>query len=118
MRFPATLAGIADHMPGKQKQLPVRPVAYFGCGYARWPEKGELDVPGPDKPGELALAEDPADREQSLPVDEPRSRGEVYADTRQRVEGGWEPRRFEAPRGRATRPGQGMRAPAGVFTCA
>lgn len=61
-------------------------------------EKGELDVPGPDKPGEFALAEDPADRAQPLPLDEPRSRGEVYAELRQRVEGGWEPRPFEAPR--------------------
>lgn len=61
-------------------------------------EKGELDVPGPDKPGELALAGDPADTAQPLPLDESRSRGEVYAELRQRVEGGWEPRPFEPPR--------------------
>lgn len=61
-------------------------------------EKGEHDVPGADKPGELVLAEDPADRAQPLPQVESRSRGEVYAELRQRVEGGWEPRPFEAPR--------------------
>jgi hypothetical protein len=61
-------------------------------------EKGELDVPRPDKPGELALAEDPADSAQPLPLDESRSRGEVYAELRQRVEGRWEPRPFEGPR--------------------
>jgi hypothetical protein len=61
-------------------------------------EKGELDVPGPDTPRELALAEHPADRPPPLPLGEPRSRGEVYAELRQRVEGGWEPRPFEVPR--------------------
>jgi hypothetical protein len=61
-------------------------------------DKGELDVPGPDAPRELALAEGPADRSQPLPPDEPRSRGEAYAELRQRAEGGWEPRPFEAPR--------------------
>jgi hypothetical protein len=61
-------------------------------------EKGELDVPRPDAPRELALAEGPADRPQLLSLDEPRSRGEAYAELRQRVEGGWEPRPFEAPR--------------------
>jgi hypothetical protein len=62
------------------------------------PEKGELDVLGSDKPAELVLEQHPADRAQPLPLDEPRSRGEVYAELRQRVEGGWEPRPFEAPR--------------------
>ncbi len=61
-------------------------------------EKGELDVPVPDMPRELALAESPATRALPLPLDESRSRGEVYAELRQRVEGGWEPRPFEAPR--------------------
>lgn len=61
-------------------------------------EKGELDVAHPDKSSELALAAESADRAQPLPLDEPRSRGEVYAELRQRVEGGWEPRPFEAPR--------------------
>jgi hypothetical protein len=65
--------------------------------------KGELDVSGPDKPGELALAEDPVDRAQPLPLAESRSRGEVYAETRQRVEGGWEPRLFDAPRAELAR---------------
>jgi hypothetical protein len=61
-------------------------------------ERGELDVRGPDAHGELALADEPADRDQPPSLEESRSRGEAYADTRQRVEGGWEPRRFEAPR--------------------
>jgi hypothetical protein len=62
------------------------------------PEKSELDVPGRDNPGELAVAENPADRAEHLPLEESRSRGEAYAELRQRVEGGWEPRQFEAPR--------------------
>ena len=61
-------------------------------------EKGEPDVPGPQTSRELALAEGPADCAQSLPPDEPNSRGEAYAELRQRVEGGWEPGSFEAPR--------------------
>ena len=61
-------------------------------------EKGEPDVPGPQRSRELALAGGPADRAQALPPDEPSSRGEAYAELRQRVEGGWEPRSFEAPR--------------------
>src|SRR5215469_730712 len=60
--------------------------------------KGELEVPGADEPGELALADGPGELAQSLPLDEPRSRGEAYAELRQRVEGGWEPRPFEASR--------------------
>lgn len=60
--------------------------------------RGELDVPGPGKPGELALAEDPADRAPPLPLDEPRSPGEAYAELRQRVEGGWEPLSFGVSR--------------------
>lgn len=62
------------------------------------PAKGALDIPGPDTPRELARAEGPSDRPQPLSLDEPRSRGEVYAELRQRAEGGWEPRPFEAPR--------------------
>lgn len=62
------------------------------------PEYGELDVLVPDAPRELAPADDPAERAQPLPLDEPRSRGMVYAEQRQRAEGGWEPRRYEAPR--------------------
>jgi hypothetical protein len=62
------------------------------------PEEGEPDVPGPDKPGELALTEGPADRAPSPPLDDSRSRGEAYAELRQQTEGGWEPLRFEAPR--------------------
>jgi hypothetical protein len=46
----------------------------------------------------MALAEGPADRGPPLSLDELRSRGEAYAELRQRVEGGWEPRPFEAPR--------------------
>jgi len=61
-------------------------------------KKGEPDVPGPDTPRELALVEGPADRAPSLAPGEPRSRGEVYAEHRQRADGGWEPRLFEAPR--------------------
>jgi len=61
-------------------------------------EKGGPDVPGPDAPRELALAEGPADRGPPLSLDEPRSRGEAYAELRQRVEGGWERRLFEPPR--------------------
>jgi hypothetical protein len=62
------------------------------------PEYGELDVPGSGAPRELAFADDPAERAQPLPLDEPRSRGMVYAEQRQRAEGGWEPRPFETPR--------------------
>lgn len=61
-------------------------------------ERSELDVGGPDKYAELALAEESADRAQPLPLDEGRSRGEVYAELRQRVEGNWERGPFEAPR--------------------
>jgi len=61
-------------------------------------EKGEPDVPGPNTPRELAVVEGPADRAPSPALDEPRSRGEVYAEHRQRADGGWEPRLFEAPR--------------------
>lgn len=61
-------------------------------------QNSEHDDSGPDTPRAPAPAEIPPDREQSPPPDEPRSRGEVYADWRQRLEGGWEPRRFEAPR--------------------
>lgn len=60
--------------------------------------KSELDVPGRDMSRELAIADRPADRSDPPTLDEPRSRGEVYAEHRQRVEGGWEPRPFEAPR--------------------
>jgi hypothetical protein len=66
-------------------------------------ETGELDVRGPDRPGELALTENSADRAQPVSRDEPRSRDEVHAETRERVEGGWERRLFEAPR---TEPGR------------
>lgn len=66
--------------------------------------EGELDAQGPDKPkepdepDELALADDSAERTQPEPLDEARSRGEVYAELRQRVEARWEPRPFEASR--------------------
>ena len=60
-------------------------------------QQDEPDVPGPDSPSELALAESPPDRVQPSPH-EPRSRGEVYAEHRQRADGGWEPLPFEAPR--------------------
>jgi hypothetical protein len=60
-------------------------------------ENSELDVLSSNPPRELAPAEDRADRAQPIPLDEPRSRGEEYAELRQRVEGGWEPRKFEAP---------------------
>ena len=42
------------------------------------------------------MADGPADRAQ--PPEETRSTGQAYAELRQRVEGGWEPRKFEAPR--------------------
>jgi hypothetical protein len=61
-------------------------------------EESELDVPGPDAARELPLTEETADEAQPLPPDESRSRGEAYAELRQRVEGGWEPRQFEVPR--------------------
>jgi hypothetical protein len=61
-------------------------------------QKDEPDIPELDKPRELTLAEGPAERAQVVSQDEPRSRGEVYAEHRQRADGGWEPRRFEAPR--------------------
>ena len=60
-------------------------------------EKGELDAPGPQTSRELDLAEGPADNAPALPPDEPSSRGEAYAELRQRAEGGWEPASFEAP---------------------
>jgi hypothetical protein len=61
-------------------------------------EEGEPDVPAPQVSRELALAEGPADRAQPRPPGELNTRGEAYAELRQRVEGGWEPRSFEAPR--------------------
>jgi hypothetical protein len=61
-------------------------------------QEDEPDVPGPDTPGELALAESPSNRVQPPPPDESRSRGEFYAEHQQRAEGGWEPRLLEAPR--------------------
>jgi hypothetical protein len=61
-------------------------------------EKSELDVPGPDTTRELPRAQGSGDQAQPLLPDESRTRGEAYAELRQRVEGGWEPRRFEAPR--------------------
>jgi hypothetical protein len=61
-------------------------------------EDVELNVADPDTPRAVALAGDPADRTQPLPLEESRSKGEAYAELRQRVEGGWEPRPFEAPR--------------------
>ena len=61
-------------------------------------ENSEFDIPGPDAPSEPALVEGPADRPQPLSLDESRSTGEAYAELRQRVEGEWEPRPFEAPR--------------------
>jgi hypothetical protein len=61
-------------------------------------EKSELDVPGPDTTRELPRAQGSGDQAQPLLPDESRTRGEAYAELRQRVEGGREPRRFEAPR--------------------
>ena len=61
-------------------------------------EQGEPDVPGSNRPRELAIAEGPADRAPSPALDEPRSKGEVYAEHRQRADGGWEPRLYEASR--------------------
>jgi hypothetical protein len=61
-------------------------------------ENAEVDIPGRDAPSELSLVEGPADRPQHLSLDESRSRGEAYAELRQRAEGDWEPRPFEAPR--------------------
>src|ERR1700745_3901885 len=61
-------------------------------------EEGELDVPRPNAPGELTPAKGTAERPQPQSLDEPRSRGEARAELWQRVEGGWEPRKFEAPR--------------------
>jgi hypothetical protein len=61
-------------------------------------EEGEPDVPSSQTSRELTLAEDPAGRAQPLLPGELNTRGEAYAELRQRVEGGWEPRSFEAPR--------------------
>jgi hypothetical protein len=61
-------------------------------------EIGEPDVPSPQTSRELVRTRDPGDGMESRPLGEMRSRGEVYAEHRQRVEGGWEPRRFDAPR--------------------
>jgi hypothetical protein len=61
-------------------------------------EEGEPDVPSSQTSREVALAEGPADRAQPLPPGGLNTRGEAHAELRQRVEGGWEPRLFEAPR--------------------
>lgn len=61
-------------------------------------EEGDPDVPSSQTSRELALAEGPADRAQPQPPGELNTRGEAYAELRQRAEGGWEPRLFEAPR--------------------
>jgi len=61
-------------------------------------EKSELDVPDPNTTRELRRPEESADEAQPLLPDESRSTGLAYAELRQRVEGGWEPRRFDAPR--------------------
>lgn len=58
----------------------------------------EPDISVPDTPRQLALADEPADGAQPVSPDDPRSMGEVYAETRQRADGGWEPRQFDAPR--------------------
>ena len=62
-------------------------------------EGDEVDVPGPDAPRELTIAEQSPNRTQPVPRDDPTSRGEAHAELRQRVESGWEPRPFLAPRG-------------------
>jgi hypothetical protein len=62
-------------------------------------EKEAHEVRGPDAPHELIRPDEPADSAQRpQPPDEQRSRGEARADLRQRVDGNWEPRKFEAPR--------------------
>jgi hypothetical protein len=61
-------------------------------------ENGEPDVPRPEMPRELTLPDGLAERPPQLSQEELSIRGEAYASHRQRVEGGWEPRRFEAPR--------------------
>jgi hypothetical protein len=61
-------------------------------------ENGEPDVPRPEMPRELTLPDGLAERPRQLSQEELSIRGEAYANHRQRVEGGWEPRRFEAPR--------------------
>jgi hypothetical protein len=61
-------------------------------------ENGEPDVYRSEMPRELTLADGLAERPQQLSQDELSARGEAYANQRQRAEGGWEPRRFEAPR--------------------
>ncbi|HTR95890.1 MAG TPA: hypothetical protein VMI73_29505 [Trebonia sp.] len=60
-------------------------------------EDDEIDVAAPDASRDLTITEQSADRAQSIRPSDPRSRGEAYAELRQRVEGGWEPRQFPAP---------------------
>jgi hypothetical protein len=61
-------------------------------------ENGEPDVPRPEMPRELTIPDGLAERPRQLSQEELSIRGEAYASHRQRVKGGWEPRRFEAPR--------------------
>jgi hypothetical protein len=61
-------------------------------------DNGEPDVPRVGMPREFTLAEGLAEHPRRLSQDELSIRGEAYANQRQRAEGGWEPRRFEAPR--------------------
>jgi len=92
-------SGLADHTRREASTIADEASGILSV-WARtmaW-KKVSLMFPGPDTPRELALAEGPPDRAQPLLLDEPRSRGEVYAELRQRVEGRWEPRPFEPPR--------------------
>lgn len=67
------------------------------------PGKGEPDVPGSERPHELALANGPTDRERPLPLEEPSRRIEAHAESRQRAEGSQAQRSFEAPRAELSR---------------
>jgi hypothetical protein len=59
---------------------------------------GEQEVPRPDALLELTVTQSAAERVRPSFLVEPRSRGQAYAELRQRVDGGWEPRPFAAPR--------------------
>ena len=79
-------------------------------GYYGWHTLGvsaldrRSDDPDQDRPAEVAAADRPVKVAQLDALVETRGRGEVYADTRQSVESGWErDRQFDAPRAELAR---------------
>jgi hypothetical protein len=87
---------LADE-PGEDQRVRPARVALDGEDTAG---KGECKTaPNRDNPAEAATAEKPVNVAAPDRAAETRTRGEVYADTRQCCESGWERQRlFEAPR--------------------